>query len=443
MITPSLPWYYVTVSSAAKSGPFTDAQIIEMFQQGVITAETLVWNQALPAWQQLSKSKLAGFLGLSAKNIQAAPPIPKRIPPPLRKNNEPSRKDRFTFQSIVGVLISIFILGRVGLFFFQQSSELKLGGSAGRQAVLAQYDADKAGSVAAQPNATPSSAQPEKISLTQATSVSSSSSTPAPTPEASPTSAQEVSSSNPVIYSGSFINQATGESGDLTLQVEHLLLSENNQIIFGGKLIQGSSSSSITGTYAPGSTRISFSPGVQSGVVWNALIEGDSMRGVFSRKIYNGSEGGIWQTKHSGGLSLQKAAMTAVASAPQVTIEHISQIDGTYAGNFFQSNLNTNRPFLITIKSTGQPGGTPAVLPIHGSMMFGDGRGDDGLNGTVTYSTNTTFTLGWNNTNGAMQFNGTLTNHEILGTWVLDTKNTMKMRTGTFDAAQSSNQPHP
>ena len=121
-------------------------------------------------------------------------------------------------------------------------------------------------------------------------------------PLPTPTPNQEVSSSNPIIFTGSFINQSTGDNGTLTLKVEHLIRTGEGQIAIGGELITDGSSTSITGTYSPDAREISFSPGVQSQVEWKGNISGESIKGTFSRhQTYSAEESGIWQVRHSDG----------------------------------------------------------------------------------------------------------------------------------------------
>lgn len=112
-----------------------------------------------------------------------------------------------------------------------------------------------------------------------------------------------VSSSNPIIYSGFYLNNVTGEQGDIALRIEHVIDIGNGQIAFGGKLIGGGIQNNISGTFLPNSSKIVFSPGSQLQFSWIGIIQGEAISG----KIHaNGQEQGVWQVKHSEGQNFQQ-----------------------------------------------------------------------------------------------------------------------------------------
>ena len=231
-----------------------------------IHAETLVWKESLPSWQPLRNSSLASS-------------NPK-TPPPYRGDTDvlPLYKRRSLWMGIIGTLI---LLCAASVIIWNVQN----------------YRSESANEAAS----TPLTSEPQ--------AVAAQSTPPVPTqtvqpelPSPTPTPNQEVSSSNPIVYSGSFINQSTGDNGTLTLKVEHLIRTGEGQIAIGGELITDGFTTSITGTYSPEAKQISFSPGVQSQVEWKGNINGESIKGTFSRhQTYSAEESGIWQVRHSEG----------------------------------------------------------------------------------------------------------------------------------------------
>ena len=226
----------------------------------IIQGETLVWKDSLPSWQPLRNSSLSGK-------------SPK-TPPPYRGNADavPLYKRRSLWVMIIGSLIllcAVFVI-------------LWLVGS---------YLPDSANNPASAPLTNESQAvAPAAQSVLQVPS------SPTPTPN------QEVSSSNQIMYTGSFLNESTGDNGTLTLKVEHLIRTADGQIAIGGELVTKNSTASITGIYSPDTREVAFSPGIQSQIEWKGKINGASIKGVFTRhQSYSAEESGIWQVRHSDG----------------------------------------------------------------------------------------------------------------------------------------------
>ena len=149
------------------------------------------------------------------------------------------------------------------------------------------------------PDQVPASVTLSSTIATPSTTVSVATPTPAP--------AEPVSSSNPVIYSGFFMNQRTGEQGDLVLKVEHFIDTGDGQMAFGGRLILGDRESNVSGSYSLTTYQISFSQGTQSQSIWSGGIKGDSIDGNCTPRTPDGGVQGIWHAKHSGGFDLQQA----------------------------------------------------------------------------------------------------------------------------------------
>ena len=257
-------WYYADGSE--KHGPFSEEQMQGFLATQIIHAETLVWKKSLLSWQSFRNSSLASS-------------NPK-TPPPYRGDTDvlPLYKRRSLWMGIIGTLI---LLGAVSVIIWHVQN----------------YRSESANEAAS----TPLTSEPQAVAAPSTTPVPPQAVQPA-LPSPTPTPSQEVSSSNPIIYTGSFINGSTGDNGTLTLKVEHLIRTGEGQIAIGGELITDGSSTSITGTYSPDAREISFSPGVQSQVEWKGNISGESIKGTFSRhQTYSAEESGIWQVRHSEG----------------------------------------------------------------------------------------------------------------------------------------------
>lgn len=66
---PPLPMYHVAINGV-QQGPFPEAQLQQMVQQGQLTPDTLVWTQGMPAWA-------------AANNVPALAKLFGAVPPPL------------------------------------------------------------------------------------------------------------------------------------------------------------------------------------------------------------------------------------------------------------------------------------------------------------------------------------------------------------------------
>lgn len=374
----SHPWYFVTVGSAT-SGPFTNAELIEKFHQGAITPETLVWNQSLPSWQKFSKSKIAVSMEPPKPVLRKVPPKLKVNPPPLWKNYNQPNKVHSKIKTVFWVLLGALTIGFLGLSYeFLINKEWKtlisqswaIGLAAGNQAALDALQKGKLSGPSQFADRSTGGAVTEQSVDTQAAPIQSSISPASSLGGTSPPT-QEVTSSNPIVYAGSFINQTTGESGDLSLHIEHLLETTPDRVTFGGKLLLNNYSSSVTGNYDRNSMQISFSPGVQSQVVWNANNDGKSLRGTYTHKTYSGLEHGIWESKLSGGPSLQEAASMITSngiSSSDDSSQNYPKPDGQYNGFSKSDNSGNLHNLHLTITSFASPSGYPLQAQLKGTI---------------------------------------------------------------------------
>jgi len=139
------------------------------------------------------------------------------------------------------------------------------------------------------------------------------------TPEPTTAPSDPVNSSNPVVISGSYINQVSGEQGDLVLTVEHFIDTEDGKIAFGGKLKLGPyNTRSVSGCYDPSNAKITFGQGDRTDYRWTGSLNGEEIDGAFTSG--NTQQHGIWQAKHSGGLSFDQArkAYGTTPSRPRI-----------------------------------------------------------------------------------------------------------------------------
>lgn len=278
-----LQWFYA--DGTEKRGPFSSENMGKLFQEQSIHAGSLVWNTALPSWQHLRNSSLA-YLVNEGGSADASV-LSRSIPPPCSLPEVGKQGEEKRFGNLYRVLVvAVFVVIAVVLLWFKNHPESE---------VAPQASVIPASSVADTP--VPKVVAPEQVPAANTTQMPvPSSAIPLP-----------VSSSNPAIYSGYYIDQSTGDSGDLTLKVEHLIPTGGGQVAFGGQLLMNNIPTSITGTFEPEALEVSFSPGVQSGILWRGGINGESIKGSFTRQNYGGKEEGIWQVKHSEGESFQKA----------------------------------------------------------------------------------------------------------------------------------------
>lgn len=66
---PPQPMYHVAINGV-QQGPFPEAQLQQMVQQGQLTPDTLVWTQGMPAWA-------------AANSVPALAKLFGAVPPPL------------------------------------------------------------------------------------------------------------------------------------------------------------------------------------------------------------------------------------------------------------------------------------------------------------------------------------------------------------------------
>jgi hypothetical protein len=283
---PPLQWFYA--DETEKRGPFSSEEMGKLIQEQSIDAGSLVWNTALPSWQHLRNSSLSYLMNEGGGAGVAV--ISRSIPPPCTLPEVGKQGGVKRLGNLYRVLIITVLVVIAGVRFWLQRHPLS--------EVTTQTTGTPASRAAVSP-------LPVVAAPTSPEQTPTATATPMPVPSSTP--AQVVSSSNPVIYSGYYINQSTGESGDLTLRVEHFISTGGSQVAFGGQLLMNNIPTSITGTYEPEALEVSFSPGVQSGVLWRGGINERTIKGTFTRQNYSGKEEGIWQVKHSDGGNFQKA----------------------------------------------------------------------------------------------------------------------------------------
>lgn len=183
-----------------------------------------------------------------------------------------------------------------------------------------------------------------------------------------PSSSEPVSSSNPVLLFGSYINRTSGEEGDLTLKVEHFIDTEDGLIAFGGKLTLGQSTTGVAGTYSPSTEQITFSQGTQSPYQWSGTVTEDAINGTFVSRNFNNQEG-LWQAKHTGGLSLSQAGKVYGASNPaSKNPTPITRIPSSICGEYVGQTVNNTTQKIHQIKL----------------MLETNGNGSSNLSATVT-----------------------------------------------------------
>lgn len=119
-------------------------------------------------------------------------------------------------------------------------------------------------------------------------------------------------------------------------------------------------------------------------------------------------------------------AANASYYVPTSSAAELPPIDGAYVGGLTDGKAKNNRRMELRITTTG-------TNSIHGFVMFANGHGDDGLNGSVDYSQGTSFTLGWTNDTGAIEFDGNRLEEALIGTWKLLSGKNGKFSSGTFD----------
>lgn len=71
-------WYYADLSRQ-KQGPVSVEQLANLYAQGLVTAESLVWRQGLPNWQPLMS--VAAEVGIASAPVMAPPPPPPAANP--------------------------------------------------------------------------------------------------------------------------------------------------------------------------------------------------------------------------------------------------------------------------------------------------------------------------------------------------------------------------
>jgi hypothetical protein len=173
-----------------------------------------------------------------------------------------------------------------------------------------------------------------------------------------PSSSEPVSSSNPVLHFGSYINRTTGEQGDLTLRVEHFIDTEDGLIAFGGKLTLGQSTSGVAGSYSPTTQQITFSQGTQSPYQWSGTVTGDAINGTFFSRSSSNQEG-LWQAKHTGGLSFSQAGKAYGASNPSSKNPNpITRTPPSICGEYIGQTVNDTTQKIHQIKLTLETNGT-------------------------------------------------------------------------------------
>jgi hypothetical protein len=123
------------------------------------------------------------------------------------------------------------------------------------------------------------------------------------------------------------------------------------------------------------------------------------------------------------------------ASAPAQPASLLNPIAGLYRGILRNEAEGTSRPFELRIGALGEASGAPPTAVIKGSIRFvEDGKGDDRLEGVVTYGAETTFDLTSADSSGSMKFDGRLDGNELSGNWRAHDFTGSDERRGSFAA---------
>lgn len=112
----------------------------------------------------------------------------------------------------------------------------------------------------------------------------------------------------------------------------------------------------------------------------------------------------------------------------------VERLDGYYRGEFANLKSGQVRDFTIRFASSAQISHDPPASEIAATVAFGD-EVDDGLRGTVIYSSRTTFSVGWSNETGSMKFVGQARGGAVEGTWELEPAGGASIN-GTFQASR-------
>lgn len=110
------------------------------------------------------------------------------------------------------------------------------------------------------------------------------------------------------------------------------------------------------------------------------------------------------------------------------------KLDGYYRGEFANLKSGQVRDFTIRFTSGALLANDPPAAEIAAIVAFGD-QIDDGLRGTVIYSSRTTFSVGWKNETGSMTFVGQAQSGSLEGTWDLEPAGGEPVN-GTFQASK-------
>ena len=65
-------WYYMK-SDRQKYGPYTDAELINLIKQGILTAEDYIWMPDLTNWLKIGNSIYAEYLPLDETQVIEQP----------------------------------------------------------------------------------------------------------------------------------------------------------------------------------------------------------------------------------------------------------------------------------------------------------------------------------------------------------------------------------
>lgn len=137
----------------------------------------------------------------------------------------------------------------------------------------------------------------------------------------------------------------------------------------------------------------------------------------------------------AGRESLPPPPPVRSASAPAQPASLLNPIAGLYRGILRNEAEGTSRPFELRIGALGEVSGAPPTAVIKGSIRFvEDGKGDDRLEGEVTYGAETTFALTSADSSGSMKFDGRLDGNELSGNWRAHDLTGSDERRGSFAA---------
>lgn len=98
-------WYYAA-SGSEQAGPVSAEQLVELFQAGTLTADTLVWRTGLPNWQPLQQS----FDELGLRHTAPPPLPPPAVAAPPRpsvvvQHHAPAPKPRGMSGCLIAVIV--------------------------------------------------------------------------------------------------------------------------------------------------------------------------------------------------------------------------------------------------------------------------------------------------------------------------------------------------